>query len=82
MSSFKVSHLRMAVDQMKLGDIRAFDIDSSKRGTCPIYQQKTYYVKKEFCDHSDKYCGSGEVIVLAILAVSISMLQSPTNLKS
>ena len=61
MGYFQVSRLRMAVDQMTLGEIRAFDIDPSKRGTCPIYQQKTYYVKKEFCDHSETYCGSGEV---------------------
>ena len=40
---------------MKTGEIRAFDVDPSKQETCPL-QQKTYYVRKESCDHSDKYC--------------------------
>ena len=40
---------------MKIGEIRAFDVDPSKQDTCPL-QQKTYYVRKEPCDHSDKYC--------------------------
>ena len=59
MSSFQVSSLRAAVDKMKTDEIRAFDVDPSKSETCPL-QQKTYYVRKEPCDHSRKYCDDAE----------------------
>ena len=54
-----MSSLRAAVDKMKTGEIRAFDVDPSKSETCPL-QQKTYYVRKEPCDHSRKYCDDAE----------------------
>ena len=44
---------------MKIGEIRAFDVDPSKQETCPL-KQKTYYVRKEPCDHSSKYCDDAE----------------------
>ena len=69
MSSLQVISLRVAVDHMKTGEIRAFDVDPSKQETCPL-QQKTYYVRKESCDHSGKYCEFGEDTCISYLGTA------------
>ena len=69
MSSLQVSSPRVAVDHMKTEEIRAFDVDPSKQEKCPL-QQKKYYVRKESCDHSGKYCEFGEDTCISYLGTA------------
>ena len=54
---------------MKTEEIRAFDVDPSKQEKFPL-QQKKYYVRKESCDHSGKYCEFGEDTCISYLGTA------------
>ena len=48
MPSFQISGRIFAVDPMATGEIREFDVDSSKKEACQLTTEK-YYVRKEYC---------------------------------
>ena len=48
MSSFQISGRIFALGPMVTGEIREFDVDSSKKEKCQLTTGK-YYVRKEYC---------------------------------